>query len=113
MPLIITNQTGSLFVIWLVLALAGSQSFQGFYKSIRNYDKFIHFFSGIVIALFLLDNNFSIFAILSINLISGIAWESFQEISSKQVLWDIFGFEEGRGDIIIHMVGTIATLLLI
>jgi|TARA_Y100000296_G_scaffold57658_1_gene66283 hypothetical protein len=113
MVLEITYQTGILAGIFLFKSYLGLDRAYGWYFKVKYFDKYIHFLSGIVIAVFMFDNNYSIQSIILVNLVIGILWELFQLAIKTRVGFKKVGFPDGYGDIIAHMVGTFAYLLYI
>lgn len=112
MDIIITPMARTVLLIWLAFALAGLKAFKDWYK-IKGYDRVIHFFSGIVIAIIMVDSGFSISTIIITNIILGFIWEWFQTKTKEQISWRIFGLPEGYNDILVHVLGSITYLYMI
>ena len=109
--MIITQEFGLYGGIFLIIAYLALARALNLYRRVKYMDKIIHLFSGIVIAMFLLDNGFSLLTIISVNVIIAIAWEIFQIKVKERVGFKKVGFPDGYWDILYHMIGTIGYLI--
>lgn len=109
--MIISQEFGLYGGIFLAIAYLALARMFNLYRKYRYIDKAVHAFFGVVVAMFMIDNNYSIFIIILINLISAVVWEWFQILVKKRVGFKKVGFPDGYGDIIWHMIGTLGYLI--